>query len=417
MRVIISRSHIQAAIEGLKRLQAGRLPAVVRIEATGRRCCFSMQGASEQASYEVAPASVREGGCVFVELGSLIQFGKTKGDDEVRIESSEGQVTFVSNDSTREAITGVCLDASTKDKRIVATDGRRASAFAYDLPTGGQAIVPSRKFLQWSKLDEPLAIGVGNSMFRLDSGPWTYCVRLVNGTYPNWRQVVPDVKGAVTIALTDGQVSTLKELLPSLPVPNPGDQAVLLCRWGGQVAVCSQNGVDGNWQVVPVGEPDGGGDCEVLLDRRFALEALNAGFSEFKIGGHDVPIVSRTAQGDCHVLMPMQMDENSLKSIVQGIGAREPQKQKEKASKEREPVTVEADETSKEENMNETDQTSALDRLQELYRQAREKVREANSVLTDIASCIRDAAREEKQYKAEVAAVRAGLNKLKAIKV
>jgi hypothetical protein len=474
MRIVMSRSHIQAAIEGLRKLQCGSLPAVVKIEATGRRCCFSMGALEEQAVYEAAQVSVREAGCVFVALADLVQFGKTKGDDEVRIESSDSQVTFVSshagvalpypvslladpelgdakamprmgsrvageflhllrkafrfasNDPTREVLTGICLDAGTKDKCIVATDGRRASAFKFDLPTKGQVILPNRKFLLWTKLEEPLAIAANDERFRLDAGPWTYCTKLIAGQYPNWRQVLPDVQDAATLSFTDEQVSTLKALLPSLPTANPHEPSVLLCRRNGQVAVCSQNGVDGNWQAVPVGGQDGGADFEALLNRQYVLDALNAGFTDFKVGGYDVPLLSQTRQGDIHALMPMSLHGVSLESIMETITTL-PQHERIAVKRETVPVlpaqvhqevtiTPQAKEEKAMQEVN-TTQGTALDRLQDLYRQAREKVREANSALADIASCIRDVVREEKQVQAEMATVRAGLNKLKAITV
>ena len=60
---------------------------------------------------------------------------------------------------------------------------------------------------------------------------------------------------------------------------------------------------------------------------------------------------------------------------------------------------------------------TALEKLQASYETAKNKVREAQSALADVAIAIRDAVREDRQRRAEVETVRAGLAKLQSIKV
>jgi hypothetical protein len=60
---------------------------------------------------------------------------------------------------------------------------------------------------------------------------------------------------------------------------------------------------------------------------------------------------------------------------------------------------------------------TALEKLQAAYDVARSRVREAQSALADVAIAIRDAAREDRQRRSEVESVRAGLQKLQAIRV
>jgi len=66
---------------------------------------------------------------------------------------------------------------------------------------------------------------------------------------------------------------------------------------------------------------------------------------------------------------------------------------------------------------NKQTQPSALDRVITAYDIARAKVREANQALSEVASAIKDAVKEDKQRRAEVESVRAGLAKLQQIKV
>ena len=64
-----------------------------------------------------------------------------------------------------------------------------------------------------------------------------------------------------------------------------------------------------------------------------------------------------------------------------------------------------------------TPEPSSLDKILAAYEAAKSAVRQAQTALADVASCVRDAIREDKVRSREVADVRAGLAKLQAIRV
>ena len=64
-----------------------------------------------------------------------------------------------------------------------------------------------------------------------------------------------------------------------------------------------------------------------------------------------------------------------------------------------------------------TETTTALDKVMIAYETAKQKVREANQALGEIADALKAAVKEEKQHKADVENVRATLAKIQAIKV
>ena len=68
-------------------------------------------------------------------------------------------------------------------------------------------------------------------------------------------------------------------------------------------------------------------------------------------------------------------------------------------------------------NENTAHEPTALEKLQAAYELAKSKVREANQALADVADAIKLAIREDRQRRTEVETVRAGLQKLHAIKV
>ncbi len=123
------------------------------------------------------------------------------------------------------------------DKRpitLVATDGRRLTACnSMVLPVEKGLIVPPRKFLTWSGLEGDVAIGVRVfsevTWFGLHVGPWTYSTRTTDGTYPNWRQVVPPEPGENRVAFTEEDAQALRKILPGFPGHDQHDQGIAFC--------------------------------------------------------------------------------------------------------------------------------------------------------------------------------------------
>ena len=60
---------------------------------------------------------------------------------------------------------------------------------------------------------------------------------------------------------------------------------------------------------------------------------------------------------------------------------------------------------------------SSLDRILAAYDAARDAVRQAQSALADVAQCVRDAIKDDRARRKEIADVRAGLARLQAIRV
>ena len=61
--------------------------------------------------------------------------------------------------------------------------------------------------------------------------------------------------------------------------------------------------------------------------------------------------------------------------------------------------------------------SSSLDRILAAYETAKTAVREANAALTEVASSVREAIKEDRARRKEISDVRAGLAKLQAIRV
>jgi DNA polymerase-3 subunit beta len=113
----------------------------------------------------------------------------------------------VSNDETRYVLNGVFLGFKGDKLTVVATDGRRLALIEHDIevPKGGETelILPSKAVAELERLlgdkgDVKLSIGENQIIFESDGT--TLVSKLIEGTYPNFRQVIPtETKERVTL--------------------------------------------------------------------------------------------------------------------------------------------------------------------------------------------------------------------------
>ena len=115
------------------------------------------------------------------------------GDEIVR---AIGQVAVAaSHDDARPILTGVLFEPNEGALRLVATDSYRLAV--RDLPgvePGGSGLVPVRGLRELGRTigSEKIAVAVGEreASFASDRGSLT--VRLIEGAFPNYRQLIPD---------------------------------------------------------------------------------------------------------------------------------------------------------------------------------------------------------------------------------
>ncbi len=105
----------------------------------------------------------------------------------------------VSTERTRMALTGVYVRVSTDDMVMVATDGHRLSLFGkrLDISTDkvSEAIVPPKALNHAGRIfsgeTELSKIVFGQGVLLFDFGETTVFTKLIEGPYPDFRQVIP----------------------------------------------------------------------------------------------------------------------------------------------------------------------------------------------------------------------------------
>jgi DNA polymerase-3 subunit beta len=134
------------------------------------------------------------------------------------------QTTFaISHDESRYALNGVLFVVRDTELRLVATDGHRLALAVRALPAGAppvSGIVPRKAVQEVARIvgsGEEVQITVGENQFMLRMPNVLLIARLIEGTFPNYEQVVPKAhphriaiaRGALTAALR--RVSVLSE--------------------------------------------------------------------------------------------------------------------------------------------------------------------------------------------------------------
>jgi DNA polymerase III subunit beta len=134
------------------------------------------------------------------------------------------QTTFaISHDESRYALNGILFVVQERELRLVATDGHRLALAVRSLPSGGKAvsgIVPRKAVQELARMvgsGEDVEVAIGDNQFMLRMPNVLLIARLIEGTFPNYEQVVPRAhphrlvlpRSALTAALR--RVSVLSE--------------------------------------------------------------------------------------------------------------------------------------------------------------------------------------------------------------
>ena len=350
---------------------------------------------------------------------------------------------FASADQTRRVLNGIHIDLEGKGERkatLVACDGRRLTCCnSLNLPikAKGGVIVPTTKFLTWPGLGDECSIGTGTSKttgwFCLAAGPWTYRVKLVEGVYPNWRQVLPGNQDMQhRIAFADADVLAMKQLLPTLP---GNDGVALVCDPNGVVALAGRNAGDKAETVVALTADTrytGTGE-RMLLNRFFLLDALAAGFRNFGFQDTCSPMRADDDKGGTHVLMPQKVggnapapapaQESTTENPAAAAAPEAAPPQPENHATSTPAVETPPPETHKEKKTmtkegngnGTTEQGTALDKVLSAVETAKCKLREAVGSLSEVAESVKQAVKEGKAQAGEVEKARLTLQKLQQI--
>jgi DNA polymerase-3 subunit beta len=118
-----------------------------------------------------------------------------------------------SRDETRPVLTGILMSVSGQELRMVATDSYRLSVkeTSLETPLDGslEANVPARALQELTRIaqqatGDELAVSVGQSQVVFELGDIVLSSRLIDGQFPNYRQLLPEsVEHELRLATTE----------------------------------------------------------------------------------------------------------------------------------------------------------------------------------------------------------------------
>ena len=417
-------------LDELNLLTNGKGEETVEISTEGNRLQITNTVAGQQIGRQVTTSPMDE----WPALPPKPEVGAV---DPALLGNMRKAAPFASHDQSRPILNGLFFDCKPDGDYVVATDGRRMSAFnTINHPFRTGCIVPASKFLLWSKL-VPTEMQVGHKddkqsgWFRLVTPRWDYQVRTIAGTFPNWRQVIPSAEETQALTISDADAAMLAKVLPTFAGHDTPNAGVTFHHQDGNVVVSGRGLSDKqatSLRLTSTLEPQG---AKISVDRSYLLDALSVGFRVFRFADDQSPVCSRDQKGGIHVLMPLRMAadgpapkaetasqtwetpptpspaptttppapaEPTNASSTQRPAKTEPKKEKQTMPKPEKEAT-------------------AFDKLLTACEAAKAKLKEANDAVSEILSAAKDVGREDKQRRTEIEQVRAGLAKLQTIKV
>lgn len=219
-----------------------------------------------------------------------------------------------SNDTTRPALTGVYFNTFQENLYFAATDGYRlAERKVVDKIKEEIAVIVPAVSLRTvvglidDNCDE-IELLIDESQIRFRFGDIEVTSKLIDGSFPDYRQLIPS-KSEVNLELKKDELVRVTKL------------AALFAREVGGSIVCNASKDDGEFSIASVANELGENsskistkvdtDGKITLNSRFLLDALNATNGdaiEFKFSNNLNPIIIRGIKNNnyVHIVMPLK---------------------------------------------------------------------------------------------------------------
>jgi DNA polymerase III sliding clamp (beta) subunit (PCNA family) len=223
-----------------------------------------------------------------------------------------------SQDPTRAVLRSACLDTSgtgPRAHRIVGTNGRQLfSSNSLQLPLKQSVILPDHPLWKWKPLADsrPWTLRLGkdthrNEVFRVEGTSWSVTGRLLDGPYPNYRQVIPRPdQFTTTVSLSDAALEAVFRLLPRLPGKQLANRPIGLHCEKGRFGLLARAENDEPWVLHPVDRCEmAGPDVTVFVNRDYLTRAADFGLHRLSMIDAMSP-VQFSRGGDLMIIMPVR---------------------------------------------------------------------------------------------------------------
>lgn len=226
----------------------------------------------------------------------------------------------VSRDETRAVLTGVLLVVEGATIRMVATDSYRLAIDEVMLeePTGDQleVIVPGRALDEAIKMasatgEESVRLGVSENQIVFEFGRTTFVTRRIEGTFPNYRQLIPKPSDEDTVltASTEEIIAAVKRVSVLAMQSTPIRLTVSVEDQTLSLSARTQDVGDASEDVMVKAQ---GNDMEIAFNHTYLSDGLTAVTTDtvqLRFVSPLKPGVIRSTEGEdfTYLLMPVRL--------------------------------------------------------------------------------------------------------------
>ncbi len=231
--------------------------------------------------------------------------------DGEELQDSVNQVVVAASaDAARPILTGVLFEQSEEGLRLVATDSYRLAVC--DLPGVGinrSGLVPARGLRELGRTigSDKIQVGIGEreAAFRSDKG--TLTVRLIEGTFPNYRQLLPQGYPNRMVVEREALIEALGRA--ALVAEDHIPVRMRMAEDGIEMTVSRQE-VGGETELLPGNYT--GEEVEIAFNPRYLTEGVSAVTSEQVelevLDGLKPAVIKGTGETDfLYLLMPVRV--------------------------------------------------------------------------------------------------------------
>lgn len=211
-----------------------------------------------------------------------------------------------SNDPNRYILNSVYLQAES----VVATNGRILYSSRHPkLGLKDSIIVPNLKAIDLLDPDAGATLHQPKDnprgIHRIEQGNWTWSFRTVDGTYPNYQQVIPqDDADRVQVTLSEADLE-LMQRLSRLPFTGTKDAFAGLRRTGRELRLLIGQGQDLQVHQLAPDRVEGGSEGFVCFNYNFLMEGLKHGLRQLTLKDELAPVLLQDADR-MQLFMPLR---------------------------------------------------------------------------------------------------------------
>jgi len=249
----------------------------------------------------------------FKESFGETEFSLTQKEMEVLV---TGTAFTMAQQDVRYYLNGMLWELSMQGIRTVATDGHRLATchlpWAHPIEADRRVIVPRKAVYELMRLfseeTDDLGISIGASHLRVVTPRYSFVAKLVEGKFPDYRQVFPKIEGHEAIISKD----RLKQMLSRVSVLlSEKQRGASLMFSAGLLRVKARNSEQDEGEEEIEIDYDGP-ECKLGLNIGYILEYLAIApghFIRMQFSDPDSPVLFRLLDDDkmSYIIMPMRL--------------------------------------------------------------------------------------------------------------